>query len=222
VRELQRGPLIWSNTRVCIQHTTRPPASQSRPHTRSNPDATVLPAQREHVHRPCHLPTAYITSRVRWRVRVIPRCVSKNQPRYPLHPSLPGLVPREWLRVTDAPVSSCVGSRRSRCSVEGGVQVEVEEGVSSQPARAERVPHSSLLAVLGWVCVYGVAGCTADSSRVDTGGSVRSGAAPLSGTPRAPMERRPSALHVRLVSQCVHRWAARTVSTGLVQDLYCD
>jgi hypothetical protein len=54
------------------------------------------------------------------------------------------------------------------------VQVEVEEGVSSQPARAERVPHSSLLAVLGWVCVYGVAGCTADSSRVDTGGSVRS------------------------------------------------
>jgi hypothetical protein len=50
---------------------------------------------------------------------------------------------------------------------EGGVQVKVEEGVSSQPARAERVPHSSLLAVHGWVCVYGVTGCTADSSRVD-------------------------------------------------------
>jgi hypothetical protein len=60
--------------------------------------------------------------------------------------------------------------------------------VSSQPARAERVPHSSLLAVLGWVCVYGATGCTADSSRVHTGGSVHSGAAPLSGTPRAPTE----------------------------------
>jgi hypothetical protein len=101
--------------------------------------------------------------------------------------SVPGLVPREWLRVTDAPALSCVGSRRSRCSVEGGVQVKVEEGVSSQPAHAERVPHSFLLAVLAWVCVYGVTGCTADSSRVDTGGSVHSGAAPLSGT-RAPME----------------------------------
>jgi hypothetical protein len=103
------------------------------------------------------------------------------------------------LRVTDAPAPSCVGSRRSRCSAEGGVLVKVEEGVSSagcesqegvsQLARAERVPHSSLLAVLGWVCVYGVTGCTADSSRVHTGGSVHSGAAPLPGTPRAPMER---------------------------------
>jgi hypothetical protein len=59
------------------------------------------------------------------------------------YPSVPGLVPREWLRVTDAPAPSCVGSRRSRCSVEGGVQAKVEEGVSSQLARAERVPHSS-------------------------------------------------------------------------------
>jgi hypothetical protein len=31
------------------------------------------------------------------------------------------------LRVTDAPAPSCVGSRRSRCSAEGGVQVKVEE-----------------------------------------------------------------------------------------------
>jgi hypothetical protein len=118
------------------------------------------------------------------------------------YPSVPGLVPREWLRVTDAPAPSCVGSRRSRCSVEGGVQVKVEEGVSSQPARAERVPHSSLLAMLGWVRVYGATGCTADSSRVDTGGSVHSGAAPLSGTPRAPMEREPIPLHVGVVSPC--------------------
>jgi hypothetical protein len=68
------------------------------------------------------------------------------------------------------------------------VQVKVEEGVSSTCT----VPHSSLLAVLGWVCVYGVTGCTADSSRVDAGGSVCSGAAPLLGTPRAPMGRQPS------------------------------
>jgi hypothetical protein len=67
--------------------------------------------------------------------------------------------------------------------------VKVEEGVSSQPARAERVPHSSLLAVLGWVCVYGVTGCTADSSRVHTGGSVHSGAAPLVGDAASTMER---------------------------------
>jgi hypothetical protein len=82
------------------------------------------------------------------------------------------------------------------------VQVKVEEGVSSQPARAERVPHSSLIAMLGWVRVYGATGCTADSSRVDTGGSVHSGAAPLLGTPRAPMEREPIPLHVGVVSPC--------------------
>jgi hypothetical protein len=105
------------------------------------------------------------------------------------------------LRVTDAPAPSCAGSRRSRCSVEG-VLVKVEEGVSSQPARAERVPNSSLIAVLGWVCVYSATGCTADSSRVDTGGSVHSGAAPLSRTPRAPMERQLSPLHVGVVSPC--------------------
>jgi hypothetical protein len=51
------------------------------------------------------------------------------------------------------------------------------------------VPHSSLLAVLGWVCVYGVTGCTADSSRVHTGGSVHSGAAPLVGDAASTMER---------------------------------
>jgi hypothetical protein len=53
-------------------------------------------------------------------------------------------------------------------TVEGGVQVKVEEGVN---LHALRVPHSSLLAMLGCVCVYGATGCTADSSRVDTGGS---------------------------------------------------
>jgi hypothetical protein len=35
-----------------------------------------------------------------------------------------------------------------------------------------------------WECVYGVTGCTADSSRVGTGGCVHSGAARLSWTPQ--------------------------------------
>jgi hypothetical protein len=73
--------------------------------------------------------------------------------------------------------------------------------VSSQPARAERVLHSSLLAVLGWVCVYGATACTAASSRVDTGGSVHSAVLLHCRGRREPMEREPSPLHVDAVSR---------------------
>jgi hypothetical protein len=161
-------------------------------HARSNPDCRPPCTARA---RPpfMRLPAAYITSRAADGECAPPhtaRCVSKNQHSNSPHPLPRRARPRTagMLRVTDAPAPSCVGSRRSRCSAEGGVQVKVEEGVSSTCT----VPHSSLLAVLGWVCVYGVTGCTADSSRVDAGGSVCSGAAPLLGTPRAPMGRQPS------------------------------
>jgi hypothetical protein len=70
-------------------------------------------------------------------------------------------------------------------------------------AGGEKVPHSSPLAVLGWVCVYGATGCTAESSRVGTGGYVHPGAARLSGTPRAPA--------LQTLSRSA---AARTRSTG--------
>jgi hypothetical protein len=180
------------------------------PHARSNPDwPSSLATSTSHATSP---PLTSLHARPMVSARH--PTLRQQEPNPPAPPQRARPRTAGMLSVTDAPAPSCVGSRRSRCSVEGGVQVEVEEGVSSQPARAERVPHSSLLAVLGWVCVYGVAGCTAASSRVDTGGSVHSGAAPLSGPPRAPMERQPSPLQVDAVRQCVHRWAARTRSTG--------
>ena len=171
------------------------------------------PCTARRVHQPRNLPTAYITSRASDGECAPSHAASargpnRNHPPAPPQRARPRTV--RMLRVTDAPAPACVGSRRSRCSVEGGVHVKVEEGVSSQPARAERVPHSSLLAVLGWVCVHCVTGCTADSSRVDTGGSVHSAVLLLRRGRREHRWRGNQAPSRGCRQQYVQRWAVRT------------
>jgi hypothetical protein len=90
VRELQRGPGTWLNTRVWIQNTARSPASLSHPQARSNPDWLSNhrpPCTARRNHQPCDLPAAYITSRASGdECASIPRCVDKTTQPIPTTP----------------------------------------------------------------------------------------------------------------------------------------
>jgi hypothetical protein len=175
VRELQRRPHPWLDTRVWIHNTTRSPAPLPSP-TRTNPDWISnhrLPAQRASFTSHATSPTTCITSRTSDDECAPSHAASASPQPDALHP-LQRARPRTvcMLRVTDAPTPLCVEPRRSRCSAEGGVQVKVEEGVSSQPA-AERVPHSSLIAVGGyWVCTVSQGVQLTAAGWTRTGGSV--------------------------------------------------
>jgi hypothetical protein len=148
-------------------HPTAPPPPTLQ--QQSHQVGSCHPHTARRFHQPCDLPTAYITPRASTGECVLPPRRAKQDLPKPHPPPLDSARTARVLRVTAAPASSCVGSRRTRCSTEGGVQVKVEVVVLST-AHAERT-HSSLLAVGRCLvgCVHSVTGCTADSSRAESG-----------------------------------------------------
>jgi hypothetical protein len=118
----ERELLPWLDTRAWRQHTTRPPASLTVPpptlgQTLIGFRTTVLPVQRA-------ASTSHATSPPLPMVSARHPTLRQQEPAPPQRARVRTV---RMLRVTDAPTPLCVGSRRSRCSVEGGVQVKVEE-----------------------------------------------------------------------------------------------
>jgi hypothetical protein len=115
---------------------------------------------------PCDLPTVYITSRASTGECVPPhaapaKIVNPNPPARS-HPTCQSRTARVH-RVTAAPVPSCVG-RVVHVAALRGLAVTGRGGCERRTLLA-----ACSGAVLGWVCVYSVTGCTADSSRVESG-----------------------------------------------------
>jgi hypothetical protein len=124
----------------------------------------ILSHRREDRAPPCDLPTSYITSRAS-----IGECAPPHAAQEPnnrdlskqLGPSVPAYL-------ACGPRHCCTSTvvrraRRSRCNAEGGVQSKGGGGCE----RAHSPACSGT--VLGWVGVYSVTGCTAYSSRVESG-----------------------------------------------------
>ena len=130
-----------------------------------------------HVHRIPSLrliTTTDSASRVRARATLYPR--------QPIPRSEPVHVPACVFRVTSAPAPSCMGSLASYTwqQLREVRPVKLDGGLGG----AHTNPWQWCMSLPYWECVCGVTGCTADSSRVDTGGCVHSVAARLSWTPR--------------------------------------